>query len=159
MFGSAPFSSAAFAASLRAGVASGAVIIEAFATPGMFRRSRKPDSDDTRETFAEQIQRTRAAMLAREAPVAAPVAPAAPVERAAPQYDSAAALKAAALVSRAAAAGVVAADIASVRARADAVREMAATMVTNAVTARDKADAFIAQADEDDLELLLLSAF
>ena len=156
MFGSAPFSSAAFAASLRAGVASGAVIIEAFATPGMFRRKRS--ADDTRETFAEQIQRTRAAMLAREAPAAAPVAPVAPAPRAAPQYDSAAALNAAALVSRAAA-DVVAADIASVRARADAVREMAATMVTNAVTARDKADAFIAQADEDDLELLLLSAF
>jgi len=157
MFGSAPFSSAAFAASLRAGVASGAVIIEAFATPGMFRRKRS--ADDTRETFAEQIQRTRAAMLAREAPAVAPVAPVAPAPRAAPRYDSAAALKAAALVSRAAAAGVVAADIAGVQARADAVREMAATIAANAVTARAKADAFIAQADEDDLELLLLSAF
>lgn len=115
--------------------------------------------DEKRETFAEQLARTRAAIEAATAPTKAieaaipPPTPAAPV---APRYDAKAALAAASRIIQADAA-VIAADIAGERMRAALVDDMAADISGNATRARAALQAAIMQADEDDIEALLMA--
>jgi prephenate dehydratase len=82
-----------------------------------------------------------------------PPTPAAPV---APRYDAKAALAAASRITQADAA-VIAADIAGERMKAAVVADIAADISANATRAQSALQAAIMQADEDDVEALLMA--